>query len=270
MMEEFNQNLPSPRVVVPWWRRRWARWLLIFGIWTFVGIIFTLQFYFMAFRSERAIPLTYALYLQMSWSYLWALATPLVLWFASRLPIESNNWVRQGLRHLPVSILLSSVVTAMGHIILWLNYGHRMGKPFSFERMARFVVENFSESLAIYLLITLSYYSFSYYQRYRRGELKTLQLEAQLSQAQLQALKMQLHPHFLFNTLHSISALLNKDTEAARKMITRLGDFLRLTLENSGTQEVTLQEEMEFLRCYLEIEQIRFQDRLITRMDVSP
>jgi len=81
---------------------------------------------------------------------------------------------------------------------------------------------------------------------------------------------MQLHPHFLFNTLHSISALLNQQPEAARTMITRLGDFLRLTLENSGTQEVTLQKEMEFLQCYLEIERVRFQDRLRTRVDVSP
>ena len=80
---------------------------------------------------------------------------------------------------------------------------------------------------------------------------------------------MQLHPHFLFNTLHSISALLNKDPQASRKMITRLGDFLRLTLENSGAQEVTLQKEMEFLTCYLEIERIRFQDRLVTRMNLD-
>src|SRR4030095_11720453 len=98
---------------------------------------------------------------------------------------------------------------------------------------------------------------------------QTLRLEAQLSQAQLHALKMQLHPHFLFNTLHSISALLNKDTESARKMITRLGDFLRLTLDNSGAQEVTLQKEIEFLSCYLEIERIRFQDRLVTQMTVA-
>jgi sensor histidine kinase YesM len=96
-----------------------------------------------------------------------------------------------------------------------------------------------------------------------------VQLEGQLSQAQLQALKMQLHPHFLFNTLHSISALLNKDKEAARQMIARLGDFLRLTLENSGAQEVTLQQEIEFLVCYLEIQRIRFQDRLTTSLDVE-
>ena len=112
-------------------------------------------------------------------------------------------------------------------------------------------------------------YAYSYYRSYREGQVKTLQLEAQLSHSQLQALKMQLHPHFLFNTLHSISALLNKDVGAARKMITRLGDFLRLTLENSGSQEVTLQQEMEFLSCYLEIERIRFQNRLVTRIDVG-
>src|SRR5215212_2936027 len=100
--------------------------------------------------------------------------------------------------------------------------------------------------------------------------LRASQLETQLSQAQLQALKMQLHPHFLFNTLHLISALIHKDTETARKMIARLGDFLRLTLENSGTQEVTLREEIEFLSCYLEIERIRFQDRLTTRISIDP
>jgi LytS/YehU family sensor histidine kinase len=136
--------------------------------------------------------------------------------------------------------------------------------------MGRFVVANFSEGIGIYLLIALTSYTFSYHRRYREGQVKTLQLEAQLSQAQLHALKMQLHPHFLFNTLHSISALLNKDTDSARKMITRLGDFLRLTLDNSGSQEVTLQQEIEFLSCYLEIERIRFQDRLVTRVDIPP
>jgi len=81
---------------------------------------------------------------------------------------------------------------------------------------------------------------------------------------------MQLHPHFLFNTLHSISALLNQDVEAARSMNSRLGDFLRMTLENAGTQEVTLQQELEFLNGYLEIERIRFRDRLTTSVKVDP
>ena len=268
MTEEATQDFES-RGSIRIRRRRWARLGLIWGIWTFIGIVFTLQGYFTSYRSERPMPFTDSLYLQMTWSYLWALATPLVLWASARLPIERNNWIRSALLHVPISIVLSVVLTALGRVLIWLNFGYRMGKPLTFESVTIFVVSNFSEGIGIYLLIALTSYAYSYYRRYREGQLRTLQLEAQLSQAQLQALKMQLHPHFLFNTLHSISALLNKDVESARKMITRLGDFLRLTLENSGSQEVTLQQEMEFLSCYLEIERIRFQNRLVTRMDLG-
>ena len=267
MTEEIEQGFES-RHTGNLWRSRWKRLALIWGIWTFIGIVFTLQNYFTSFRSEKPTPLFDSLYLQMTWAYLWALATPLVLWAATRLPIERNNWMRSALLHVPFSIVLSALITAVGHVVLWFYWGWSMGRPFSFERMGRFVVANFSEGIGIYLLIALTSYAFSYYRRYREGQDKTLKLEAQLSQAQLQALKMQLNPHFLFNTLHSISALLNKDTESARKMITRLGDFLRLTLDNSGSQEVTLKQEIEFLSCYLEIERIRFQDRLVTNLDV--
>ncbi|HEY3042150.1 MAG TPA: histidine kinase [Pyrinomonadaceae bacterium] len=269
MTEEALQDLEGKGSHIKVRRRRWGRLGLIWGIWTFIGIVFTLQGYFTSYRSERPMPFSDSLYLQMTWSYLWALATPLVLWASDRLPIERNNWIRSSLLHAPISILLSVFLTALGHILLWLYWGYGAGKPFSFERMGRFVVANFSEGVGIYLLIALTSYASNYYRRYREGQLRTLQLEAQLSQAQLQALKMQLQPHFLFNTLHSISALLTKDIEAARKMITRLGDFLRLTLENSGSPEVTLQREMEFLSCYLEIERIRFQNRLVTRMDLG-
>jgi LytS/YehU family sensor histidine kinase len=81
---------------------------------------------------------------------------------------------------------------------------------------------------------------------------------------------MQLNPHFLFNTLHSISALVHKDADAADKMIARLGDFLRLTLDSAGAQEVSLQQELEFLKCYLDIERIRFKDRLTVQMSIQP
>ncbi len=270
MTEATEQDFETNGERMPLWQRRWFRVLLVFGIWTFIGIVFTLQSYFTSYRSEKPVSLADAAYLQMTWSYLWALATPLVLWAAARLPIERNNWTRSALLHIPICVILSVIVTALGHIAMWLYWGWRFGRPFSFERMGRFVVANFSEGIGIYLLIAVTSYAFSYYRRYREGQVRTFQLEAQLSQAQLHALKMQLHPHFLFNTLHSISALLNKEPESARKMITRLGDFLRLTLDNSGAQEVTLQQEMEFLSCYLEIERIRFQDRLVTRINVAP
>jgi len=250
-------------------QRRWVRLAAIWGIWTFIGIVFTLQGYFTSYRSERPMAFTESLYLQMTWAYAYALGTPLVLWAAARLPIERSNWIRSALLHIPISIVFSVVLTALARVIIWLIFGYRMGRALTFQSMTNFVVGNFTEGIGIYLLIALMSYAYDYYRRYREGQLKTLQLEAQLSQAQLQALKMQLHPHFLFNTLHSISALLTKDVEAARKMITRLGDFLRLTLENSGSPEVTLKQEMEFLTCYLEIERIRFQNRLVTRMDLG-
>ncbi len=271
MTEKLNQAVETEaQSSAHWWGKPWARWAIIWGAWTLIGLVFTSQFYFSMYRSDRAVEWTYAVYLQMTWAYLWALVTPLILWVASRFPLERHNWGKHIFAHVLVGLILSTFVTWCGHLLLYLNYGWRVGRPYPMDRAARFVIENFSEGIGIYLLVAIITYAFSYYNRYRKGELRATQLEAQLSQAQLQALKMQLQPHFLFNTLHSISALLNRDTEAARRMITRLGDFLRLTLENSGTQEVTLYEELEFLKCYLEIERIRFQDRLSTRLDIDP
>jgi sensor histidine kinase YesM len=270
MTENFAHDFDSKNSGnPPWQQRRWVRLAFTWGIWTFIGIVFTFQGYFTSYRSERPMPFSEAFYMQMIWAYLFAVATPLVLWAAARLPIERTNWIRSALLHIPISVALSIALTALGRVLIWLRFGYPVGRSLTFESVTRFVIGNFSEAIGIYLLIALTSYAYSYYRRYREGQLRTLQLEAQLSHAQLQALKMQLHPHFLFNTLHSISALLNKDVPAARKMITRLGDFLRLTLENSGSQEVTLQQEMDFLSCYLEIERIRFQNRLVTRMEMG-
>ena len=252
-----------------WWHSPWARVAFVFGVWTVIGLVFSLQWYFAAFRSEQPVPWARAVYVQMSWGYLWALITPLVLWLVHRFPIEKPHWRRSLLAHFLASTVFSFVTGIIGHLLLYFRFGVSMGRPYQFQNSLRFAISNYTESMGIYLLIAFLAYAYNYYQRYRQGELRASRLEAQLSQAQLQALKMQLHPHFLFNTLHSISALLYKDTDGARKMITRLGDFLRLTLENSGTQEVTLKQEMEFLRCYLEIERIRFQDRLTTHVQVD-
>jgi LytS/YehU family sensor histidine kinase len=100
--------------------------------------------------------------------------------------------------------------------------------------------------------------------------LTAAQLEARLAEAQLQALQRQLHPHFLFNTLHTISALIHRDAEAADEMLARLSDLLRLTLDRLGIQEVTLKEELEFLGKYLEIERTRFGERLVVDMQIEP
>jgi LytS/YehU family sensor histidine kinase len=118
-------------------------------------------------------------------------------------------------------------------------------------------------------VILFVYYAFDYYAKYRDRELRTSQLETRLTVAQLQALKMQLNPHFLFNTLHSISSLMYTDVRAADAMITRLGDFLRMALENESVQEVPLRQELDFLGRYLDIEKIRLDERLTLRVDID-
>jgi two-component system LytT family sensor kinase len=125
-----------------------------------------------------------------------------------------------------------------------------------------------SDLLTYWVLVGLSH-AVGYYRKYQERELKATQLEARLVQAQLQALKMQLQPHFLFNTLHAISALVHKDVEAADRMITRLSEFLRITLDSVGVQEVPLKTELESLDKYLEIEQVRFGSRLAVVRSIS-
>lgn len=130
---------------------------------------------------------------------------------------------------------------------------------------------NFLFNIFVYWIILSVSLISAYYDQYQREKLKASQLDAQLSNARLRALQMQLHPHFLFNTLHSISALvLSNENRDAVKMINRLSELLRLTLDNADLQTVSLEDEIEFTRRYLEIEGIRFQDRLTVEMAIEP
>jgi sensor histidine kinase YesM len=245
-----------------------VRFGLIWGVWTIVALFFSTQAYVMYYAEKQPIRYLRGFLVQASACYLWALATPLVLWLARRFCIERHNWLKRALLHLLFSLGLVSTLLAL-HFVAFMTVMGRSSQITPFWVFG-FIYNNLDRWLLIYWLILLMSHAFSYYNSYRKGELKASHLRTQLVQSQLEALKMQVHPHFLFNTLHSISALLSKDTEAARKMITRLGDFLRLTLENSGTMEVTLRQELEFLNGYLEIERIRFQDRLTTDIYVDP
>jgi LytS/YehU family sensor histidine kinase len=125
-------------------------------------------------------------------------------------------------------------------------------------------------NLLVYWIIVAVAHAVLFYQRYRRRELGAVQLESELARARLQALKTQLHPHFLFNTLHSISTLMYRDVGAADRMLARLSELLRLTLESSDAQEVSLHDEIGFLEKYLEIEKIRLGERLTVDFDIDP
>jgi LytS/YehU family sensor histidine kinase len=124
--------------------------------------------------------------------------------------------------------------------------------------------------MTIYWAVLGIKYAVNYYRMYQERELRAAQLENQLAQTRLQVLKNQLHPHFLFNTLNNISELVYKDPEAAEQMIASLSDLLRIALDKLDVQEVSLQQELEFLEKYLEIEQMRFHDRLEVRYEIAP
>jgi LytS/YehU family sensor histidine kinase len=156
----------------------------------------------------------------------------------------------------------------MSTVQLWL--ATMAGKPFWWwEDVRRSTLQNFDWEMITYWAIAGLSHAVLYYRESRDRALRTAQLETKLVEAQLAALQQQLHPHFLFNTLHAISTLMHKDVEAADRTLMHLSDLLRLTLENIGHHEVSLKTELEFLSKYLQIEQTRFADRLTVRFDIQ-
>src|SRR5947209_482742 len=251
-------------------QRRWLKWTLFLAGWSLVGFFFALQEWF-TYPSEKP-PVTWARQLssEMGFWYAWTALFPLIWWLARRFPIESARLGRRLLFHLPASALFALLQPFLHAVLAWILRVFSEPLMVIVMRRVHTLFWDVQLGMAMYWLILIACHAIQYQARLRAGELKASQLEAQLAQAQLNALKMQLHPHFLFNTLHSISALLHGDVEAADRMVARLGDFLRLTLDHSEDQEVTLEQELEFLRCYLDIELTRFQDRLGVDLDIDP
>jgi sensor histidine kinase YesM len=173
--------------------------------------------------------------------------------------------------HVPASIAYALVKIT---ICWWLGFVTPWLEPVGFFHL---VLSELHLDIAVYWIIVGIVHWTDSRRRLREHErestrlaLQAAQLETRLARAQLDSLKMQLQPHFLFNTLHSVSALIHQDDEAADLMIARLSDFLRLVIEHAGAQEVVLVEELEFLRRYLEIQQVRFQERMRVSVDAAP
>lgn len=200
--------------------------------------------------------------------YLWAVAGVYIASFTRRFPLGKPLVLRNTGLHL----LNSFVVWALMSFIS-ISYGWTLDPkagaywPHLYKE---FKIVGFAVDSVLYWMVVAVCSAAAYYREFRRGEFKYARLRAQLARAQLQALKMQLHPHFLFNTLNSISELIQEELATAEAMMAHLERFLRLTLKNSETQEVPFETELEFLKCYLEIEHVRFQDRLSVCMDIEP
>lgn len=246
------------------WKNPLRSVALGFLIWTIVGFSFGMRSYLYAQLVGPP-----ARFLQMVPNYMvdfyfWGLASPLIFWVCRRFPIERGFVAERLALHMVSGLVFVAVVTAATLPTLWFvglaaGQYESLSAYFGALYINPFMVH---QGLLAYWGTVVVAHAFEYHEQAKQGQAKTSELSAQLAQAQLAALKMQIHPHFLFNTLNSVSALLHKDLEAADRMIARLSDFLRMTLKSSGTSVVTLEQEMDFLKTYLEIEKIRFQDNL--------
>jgi two-component sensor histidine kinase len=251
-------------------RRNLPRWALILAIWTVLGLFDATHSYFHYAAQGKAISWPRALALGLSLWYAWAIVAVFVFQFARRFPFEQKNWPRRLLLHLVTGCFFALVKLAIDYpIIKWFYCPTPYLLTFPrFYVMA--LTSHFHPYVLIYWAMLGVSHALNYYHRYQDRERRAVTLEARLAQNQLQLLKMQLHPHFLFNTLNAISALIHLDVEAADRMLARLGDLLRLVLENDGIQEVRLQQELDFLKAYVEIEEIRFGPRLNVCLHAEP
>jgi len=235
------------------------------GFWPLVALWYGGQLY----NGWRHISWWDAFGSSMADWYPYAPLSMAVIWLAGRYQIERGKWTRRAALHFAASIAF-----ALLYVLLRAGVAQAQSRfgteNIGFLNAAKVLLKTMPFSIGIYWMILSVLHAFDYYRKYHERELRTSELETRLAQAKLQALQMQLNPHFLFNTLHTISALMHSDVEAADRMVARLSDLLRSALDNTDDHEVTLRQELNFLRRYLEIEQTRFQERLAVNMEISP
>jgi two-component sensor histidine kinase len=254
---------------LPMLSRAWFKWALILTFWTTIGLSFAAQLYISSARLDRPVPWWHAVGNSLFDWYIFAALSIPVVWLSRRFPVDRASWPVNIPLHLTASAafsLLFVTVRASVWVAGWFSQ-----HPLSFvEAFEELLVKSFHYNLLVYWVILTVAHAFNYYQAAQERELRASELERHLAQARLQALQMQLNPHFLFNTLHAISALMHTDVEAADSMIARLSDLLRYALESTDAQEVPLEQELAFLERYLEIEQTRFGNRLFVHKEIDP
>jgi len=246
-----------------WMRSRPGRFALAALAWTILGCVFALPD--LSTGADQGESLLSSL--TQWWS--WGMVTPVIIWADRKIPVSSKQFARRVLAHFFPSLLVTSVyVYLLG--ALRAAFGLDEWNGFLSIRLLANAGGMFLWDWLVYWLILGSWQAYRYYDHYVAGELRLERLEKSFSEARLNALRMQLDPHFLFNALNTISSQLERDPKLARRMIEHLGDLLRLSLESKDRQEVPLAEEMAFLEHYLAIQKIRFGDHLRIETQIAP
>lgn len=250
------------------------RWAAIIAVWVVLGLIWAGPIYLETKLDDMGhSPLRIFSWGVLMW-LVWAPLTPAMVWLARRYSLIDGAWKSSLLVHLPAFLLISIIHSAAATAItLSLRPFDEMGSrpEFFWPRFLSRIPGSFGSDLLIYGAVVGICYALDYYRKYREREFVATRLEAQLAQAQLDSLRMQLHPHFLFNTLNSIVGLVRDNkNHAAVNMLVGLSDLLRHALEHSNRHEVELREELNFIKLYLSIQEMRFSDRLHIEFDIDP
>ena len=240
------------------------------AFWTLVGLALASQLYLSSTLLGRPISWGEAISISLADWYVWAILAVPILMFARRFPPEGGHPWRTGGLHL-VAALVSSLVYVVLRAWVGQLQSLLIGEPVTFEEVFRpLLVKTFPFNLLIYGVIISVSHGIDYYRKYHERTVHALELEKHLAEARLQALLRQLKPHFLFNTLNGIAALMHSDVEAADRMLVRLSELLRITMSHHGQPLTRLSEEVAFIEKYLDIERIRFRDRLVVEFSIDP
>jgi signal transduction histidine kinase len=242
----------------------------VLAIWSVVAMFSVLQMYVSRTALGHRPPLGPVLLLELPvWAF-WAGLTVPVVMLARRFPLDRSRPLRGLAVHAIAAITVGLVAVAFQ--MLWYQAFNPYPMPgasvtiWFWEYFRRYFVVG----VVMYWAVVGVYHAFANYLLYRARELEATRAKAQLTEARLRALRMQLHPHFLFNTLNSVSALVDHRPAEARRILALLADLLRVSLRTDARHVIPLEDEIRFLERYLDIEQVRFGERLWVTMSVEP
>ena len=254
-----------PRYGVPW--------PVVFFVATLLGFVSSMLAWQLSVRLDHGDHgdsyFKWLVVLNCAYWYTWALFTPPIVWLSQRFRFERQGLFRAIAVHLPAVLLFSLAHIGAMQGAQWYLVTSEGGVFPWWQEAQRAALINLDWEMMTYWTIVGLSHALLYYRESRDRAICAAQLETRLVEAQLKTLQQQLHPHFLFNTLNSISVLMHRDVAAADRTLIRLSDLLRLTLERLGDRAVPLEAELDFVRKYLEIERVRFADRLIVRFHIA-
>ena len=247
--------------------KRWSQiWSVGLVLWTLLAFLSAAGAHVYTASLGAPISWTQLLAWNLTISFIWSLLTPIVYGLSLRYTFDRNRWRLSLVIHAGASVLLAFAgAVALVLINPYVTWTKEPSVPFLAHVLSRTFMD-----IQRYWYVLLITQAIAFYGKYQERQLISSQLEAQLARAQLEVLKIQLEPHFLFNTLNSIAALARHDGPAAEHMTLQLADLLRMSLDGMGVHEVPLYQELTFLQKYVDIQQVRFHDRLRVETTIDP